>query len=428
MKYIDSLAFAKQMDQKDSIRSFKNKFFIPRKANRPSIYMAGNSLGLQPKLTRSLLIEELEDWATLGVEGHVGSRRPWIDYHRLTRKGLARLTGAKQNEVVAMGQLTTNLHLMLVSFYRPTKQRFKILIESGAFPSDVYAVVSQVRFHGFDPDVALVHISPKEGNLTLSTSDIIECIRDNDGAIAMVLLGAVQYYTGQFFNLREIAKAGQEAGAVVGFDLAHAIGNVPLSLHRDNIDFAVWCSYKYLNSGPGGLAGIFVHQKHHDNSDIPRFNGWWGSRASDRFQMLPDFVPAAGVDAWQVSNVPIFQAAAHLASLQLFGQTSMAVLRQKSIQLTGFLEFLLRRLDPAEEWFKIITPKNQSERGCQLSLLFTVNGRKVFNHLSVNGVIADWREPDVIRLAPVPLYNSFEDVFRLTQILKQCLGGRRRNS
>jgi kynureninase len=335
---------------------------------------------------------------------------------------LARLTGARQNEVVAMGQLTANLHLMLVSFYRPTRQRFKILIETGAFPSDVYAVESHVRYHGFDPQEAIVFAGPRNGEHTIATDDIVNLIQTNGGSIALVLIGAVQYYSGQFFNLVEITKAGHNAGAVVGFDLAHAIGNVTLSLHRDDVDFAVWCSYKYLNSGPGGLAGIYVHQKHHNNTSIPRFNGWWGNRASDRFQMLPEFVPAQGADAWQVSNVPILQAAAHLASLRLFDQTSMAALRTKSIRLTGFLEFLLRRLDPSESWFSIITPKHHNARGCQLSLRFKHTGRKLFTYMSNHGVIADWREPDVIRLAPVPMYNSFEEVFRLTEILKQGIG------
>jgi kynureninase len=319
-----------------------------------------------------------------------------------------------------MNQLTVNLHLMLVSFYHPTSKRYKILTEAGAFSSDQYAFESQIKFHGLDPEKTLVELKPREGEFTLRTEDILKAIKENADQLALVIFGGVQYYTGQFFDLKKITDAGHEAGAIVGFDLAHAAGNVPVNLHKNNVDFAVWCSYKYLNSGPGGIAGAFVHERH-ANSDRPRLAGWWGHNEKERFQMKKGFKPIAGIDGWQLSNVPVFQNAAHLASLEIFEEAGIKELRQKSILLTGYLDFLLRSIPSYGKDFIIITPENPEERGSQLSILMKKNGKKVFTRLTKAGVIADWREPDVIRVAPVALYNTFQEVFKFSEIFKQAL-------
>lgn len=420
MKFESSLAFAKSLDRKDSLKSFRSKFLIPKVNGKQSIYLIGNSLGLQPKTTKKFINEELEDWANLGGEGHEHSRRPWLYYHKFSKKVLAEIVGAKPSEVVAMNQLTVNLHLMLVSFYTPTPQRYKIITEAGAFSSDQYAFESQLKFHGLNPEDALIELKPREGEHTLRTEDIIETIEDHADDLALVIFGGVQYYTGQFFDLKKITEAGHKAGAIVGFDLAHAAGNVTVNLHDNNVDFAVWCSYKYLNSGPGAIAGAFVHE-HHANSDRPRFAGWWGHDEKERFQMKKGFKPMSGIDGWQLSNVPIFQSAAHLASLEIFKEAKINLLRKKSVLLTGYLEFLLKQIPGNETHFNIITPSNPSERGCQLSILMKQNGKKVFKKLTKAGVITDWREPEVIRVAPVPLYNTFEEIFTFTEIFKKAL-------
>jgi len=424
MKYINSLQFAKVMDREDPLRSFRNLFLMPKSHGKTSIYFTGNSLGLQPKTTAKFILEELKDWAVLGVEGHEHARRPWLYYHKFTKNALSKLVGAKPAEVVAMNQLTVNLHLMMVSFYRPTKHRYKILVEAGAFSSDQYALESHLRYCGFDPDDALVEIRPREGEHTLRTEDILASIALHGQQLSLILFGGVQYYTGQFFDIKRITEAGHHVGAVAGFDLAHAVGNVPLSLHEDKVDFAVWCSYKYLNSGPGAIAGVFVHSTHAHNFQLPRFAGWWGHDERERFDMRKGFKPMPGADGWQVSNVPVFQSAAHLAALKIFERTSLRTLRKKSLLLTGYLEFLLTGCDPHGEHFSLITPGNPAARGCQLSLLFKKRGRRVFNHLSNCGVMADWREPDVIRVAPVPLYNTFEEVFRFAEILRDGIADR----
>jgi len=421
MQYENSISFARRMDRNDPLRSFRNQFHIPKVNGKPALYFAGNSLGLQPRSTKKFLNDELDDWAALGVEGHLHARRPWLYYHKLSKKALARLVGAKTSEVVAMNQLTVNLHLMMVSFYQPDVKRFKIITEGGAFPSDQYALETQIRFHGFDPAEALIELTPRDGEHTLRTSDILAAIERHGDQAALILLGGVHYYTGQYFNLKKITEAGHQAGAVVGFDLAHAVGNVVLDLHRNAIDFAVWCSYKYLNSGPGAIAGAFVHEKHAQRFDLPRFAGWWGHNENERFQMKKGFKPMAGIDGWQLSNVPIFQSAAHLASLEIFQQAGIKNLRRKSLLLTGYLDFLLREIDSCENDFEIITPSVPEERGCQLSILFRKNGKKVFDRLTKAGIIADWREPDVIRVAPVPLYNRFEDVFLFAQKLRNSI-------
>lgn len=421
MKFVNSLAFAKSLDKKDSLRSFRTQFQIPKVNANTSIYLTGNSLGLQPKSTKKFVNEELEDWAKLGVEGHEHSRRPWLYYHKFSKKSLAKIVGAKPSEVVAMNQLTVNLHLMMVSFYRPTAQRFKIITESGAFSSDQYAFETQLQFHGLKTEDALIELKPRDGEFYLRTEDILNSIRENRENLALVIFGGVQYYTGQFFDISKITKAGHEAGAVVGFDLAHAAGNVELNLHKDDVDFAVWCSYKYLNSGPGAIAGAFVHERHARSFEIPRFAGWWGHNEGERFQMKKGFQPMAGVDGWQLSNFPILQGAAHLASMEIFDKAGMKNLVSKSKTLTGYLEFLLNDIDPEKKYFRILTPSNPKERGCQLSIFMLENGRKVFQKLTKAGIIADWREPNVIRVAPVPLYNSFEDVFRFAEVFRSSV-------
>ena len=419
MQFKNNLLFARAADRNDPLKNFRKEFLLPKIKKQTLIYLNGNSLGLQPRQTKQFLNQELKDWAQKGVEGHFSAHRPWLHYHKNSKKVLARLTGAKTSEVVAMNQLTINLHLMMVSFYRPSAKRFKIIIEAGAFPSDRYAVESQIRFHGLKPEDALITIGPRAGEHLIRTEDIITLIQQHGDGLALVMLGAVQYYTGQFFNIRAITQAAHGVGAIAGFDLAHAIGNVPLKLHDDQVDFAVWCSYKYLNAGPGGIAGAFVHERHGNNADLPRFQGWWGHLESERFLMKDDFIPMTGADGWQVSNFPVLAGAPQLAALDIFDRAAFTQVRRKSIQLTGYLEFLLKDILNTFPYFEIITPASSSERGCQLSVRFRKNGKTIFKKLHHAGVITDWREPDVIRVAPVPLYNTFEEVFRFCSILKK---------
>lgn len=421
MEFEESRAFARRSDREDPLRPYRSRFHIPRLDGKPAIYFTGNSLGLLPKAVKEMVFEELEDWAKLGVEGHFRARRPWVSYHKLTKKALAAISGAKPSEVVAMNQLTVNLHLLMVSFYRPSGKRFKILTEAGAFSSDQYVLESQLRFHGCHPGDSLIELKPRKGEWHLRTEDIILAIEQNAGDLALVFFGAVQYYTGQFFDIAKITAAGHSAGAIVGFDLAHAIGNVVLHLHEDDVDFAAWCSYKYLNSGPGAIAGAFVHERHAQSFDLPRFAGWWGHEEKARFEMNKGFRAMRGVDGWQLSNHPILLSAAHLVSLKIFEEAGMKTLRRKSEQLTGYLEFLLKRIDPGNRYYKILTPANPQERGCQLSVYMKRNGKRVFQSLSNAGIIADWREPDVIRLAPVPLYNSFEEVYTFGEVFRKAL-------
>jgi len=373
MNFENKLSFARNLDQQDPLASFRKKFIIPKHKGKPALYFVGNSLGLQPVKTRNFVNEELDDWAKLAVEGHFHGKRPWLYYHEFSKKALARIVGAKKEEVVAMNQLTVNLHLMMVSFYRPTKSRYKIIIESGAFSSDQYAVESQIKFHQFNPEETLVELKPRPGEFTLRTDDILHTIETVGDQLALVLLPGVQYYTGQFFEIRKITEAAHRVGAFAGFDLAHAAGNTPLTLHNDNVDFAVWCSYKYLNSGPGGIAGVFVHDRHKANFAIPRFAGWWGHLEKERFQMKKGFKPMSGADGWQLSNVPILASAAHLASLQTFEEAGMKKLRKKSVSLTGYLSYLLKQIDPHRQYFQVITPDNPSHRGCQISMLMKKN-------------------------------------------------------
>ncbi|MEM7108165.1 MAG: kynureninase [Bacteroidota bacterium] len=425
MNYQISRDFATQLDQNDPLRAFRDQFYIPKHDGEDCIYFTGNSLGLQPKTVKEFVDQELEDWRDFAVEGHFKAQnRPWFHYHKFSKETLSSLLGATPNEVVSMNNLTSNLHFMMVSFYRPDKDRFKIMIEGGAFPSDQYAVESQIKFHGYPYEEALVELHPREGEYTLRTEDIIHAIKAHESEVALVLLPGVQYFTGQWFDIEMITNAAHEVGAYVGFDLAHAIGNVPLQLHDHNVDFAVWCSYKYLNSGPGGVSGIFVHERLHADKDLPRFAGWWGHNENDRFQMQKGFKAMPGADGWQLSNVNVLGSAAHLASLAIFAEVGIQPLRKKSLLLTGYLEFLLDTLDHGK--VQLLTPTNPNERGCQLSILLR-QGPQIVEDLTSKGVTIDWREPHlpnesgVIRVAPVPLYNTFTDVFDFYHLLKTLL-------
>jgi len=422
MHFEDSLEFAISQDHYDPLREFRGRFLFPRYNDRDVLYFTGNSLGLQPRAAREYLVQELEDWKNLGVEGHFNAKNPWFSYHEPFGALLAPLVGALPTEVVAMGSLTNNLHLLMVSFYRPTKKRYKIICEQKSFPSDLYALDSQARFHGFDPANAVIGISPREGESWIRTEDILALIHKNRKELALVMMGGVNYYNGQLFDMETITKAAHEAGAYAGFDLAHAAGNVALSLHAWDVDFAAWCSYKYLNSGPGSVAGIFVHEKHH-TGNIPRFEGWWGTDARTRFMMNRTFAPFHTAEAWQLSNAPVLSMAAHRAALELFNEAGMDALTQKSRKLTGYLEFLVNRINEStgERQIRILTPDDPAQRGCQLSLEIEGRGKEVFSSISARGIVADWREPNVIRVAPVPLYNSFQDVFEFARSLKEAL-------
>ncbi|MEL6676209.1 MAG: kynureninase [Bacteroidota bacterium] len=415
-----SLAYAQKMDAQDPLAAFRTKFHLPIQENgAPYLYFTGNSLGLQPKKTAAALGQELQDWQNLGVEGHFHAKNPWMPYHEFLTESMAKVVGAKPLEVVVMNTLSVNLHLMMVSFYRPTQDRFKIIIESDAFPSDRYAVASQIRFHGFDPTEALVELRPREGEVLIREADIQALIEQHQESLALVMLGNPNYYTGQFFDMKKISAWAHDAGALVGFDCAHGAGNRPLNLHDSGADFAVWCTYKYLNAGPGSLGGCFVHERHAHDASLPRFEGWWGHNKSTRFGMRDDFEPIPGVEAWQLSNPPILSMAAIKASLEVFEEAGMDRLRAKSLQLTGFMEYLLAemKLDAVQ----VITPTKPAERGCQLSIQVKNADKSLFEAISRAGVIADWREPDVIRVAPVPLYNSFEDVYRFVEVLERCI-------
>ncbi len=406
--------FATAMDARDPLAHFRARFLIPKtKTGDDWIYLCGHSLGLQPKTVSCYLERELSEWAQLGVEGHFHARNPWMPYHRLLTQQTAALVGAEPAEVVVMNSLTVNLHLMMSSFYRPTTKRHKILIEGGAFPSDQYAVQSQIRFHGFDTTSSLLELTPRDGEFCMRDEDIESLIEREGDSIALILLGGVNYVTGQSFDMAGIAKAGQRKGCAVGFDLAHAVGNIPLSLHDWGPDFAVWCNYKYLNGGPGCVGGCFVHERHARAWDLPRFAGWWGHDETTRFQMGRDFHPIAGAEGWQLSNPPILALAALRASLEIFAEAGLERLRAKSVSLTGYMDFLLGQKTSPK--FSLITPREEQRRGAQLSIRLPGAGRKVCDQLAAAGVIGDWREPDTFRVAAVPLYNSYEDVHRFVR-------------
>jgi kynureninase len=408
--------YAREMDNADTLSGYRNRFLFPKHKGKDVVYFCGNSLGLQPKGAKEYYEQELNDWAAFGVEGHFQAKRPWFSYHKNFTQSLANIVGATTNEVVAMNSLTVNLHLLMLSFYKPSKQRYKIIMEAGAFPSDMYAMETQALFHGFDPADAIVEIAPRKGEHCIDHSDIEAAIQKHKNNLALVLFGGVNYYTGQYFDLKRIAELAHRVGALVGFDLAHAVGNKVMHLHDWDVDFACWCSYKYLNSGPGAVGGIFVHETHLKNKDTFRLAGWWGHDEKTRFKMKKGFKPMKTAESWQMSNAQVLNMAAHRASLDIFDELSMTDLANKSFELTNYAEFLLRKLTQLK--FDIITPDNPLERGCQLSLLFKSRGKEVFDHLQKNGVVADWREPNVIRIAPVPLYNSFQDVYTMYEILK----------
>lgn len=407
---------AKDMDDMDALHAFRERFIFPTHNDKPAIYFCGNSLGLQPSSTQYLFEQELKDWAKYGVEGHFQARNPWFSYHKQFSEPLSKIVGVLPSEVVAANTLTVNLHLLMISFYRPKGKRTKIIMEAGAFPSDQYAMETQVRMHDLDPEQEIIELKPRAGEHLLREEDIIDTILKTGDELAVVMMGGVNYYTGQYYPLQKITEAAHQVGAIAGFDLAHAVGNVPLKLHDWDVDFACWCSYKYLNSGPGGVGGIFVHERWGNDPKTFRLAGWWGNDEKDRFQMKKGFIPALGAASWQMSNAPVFNMVAHKASLDIFDKTSIEQLRAKSIKLTAYLEYLLSQITHLD--FTIITPKNPEQRGAQLSLLFGEHGKKVFEILTQSGVIADWREPNVIRVAPVPMYNSFVDVYRFYEILK----------
>ena len=418
----DFLSEAKKRDAQDPLSGFRDRFHMPRHGDGEVLYFTGNSLGLQPVEASAFIEGELEDWRKLGVEGHFHGRRPWVDYHSYAAEDLAHIVGAEPQEVVAMNALTVNLHLLLISFYRPEGRRTKLMIEQGAFPSDRYAALSQMRLHGIDPEDNLIELAPRQGEHTLRVEDIEARIAEEGDALACVMLCGVQYYTGQWMPMERITAAAHAAGATCGFDLAHAVGNVPMKLHDWNVDFACWCGYKYLNGGPGCTAGAFVHNRHANRPDLPRLEGWWGHSASRRFLMEPDFDLMPGAEGWQTSNAPVLNMAAMLASLAEFRKAGMDRLRTKSVAMTGFLERGIKSVAEATGAnLEILTPEAPEHRGCQISVVAHGHGKPLFDHLTKQGVVADWREPSVIRLAPVPLYNRFSDVARFLVILDEGL-------
>ena len=416
MNYKKTKEFAQILDNDDPLASYQSQFHFPyQRDGNKHIYLCGNSLGLQSKKTSDFVNQELEDWKNLGVEGHFHARNPWLPYHEFLSESYSKIIGAKATEVIAMNTLSVNLHLMLVSFYRPSKKRLKIIIEDDAFPSDIYAVESHISHHGLDPDKILIKLKPRRGEVALRTGDITKYIKENSSEIALIMLGGVNYYTGQVFDMQKITKVAKENKIIVGFDLAHAAGNIKLALHEWGVDFAVWCSYKYLNSGPGSVGGVFIHEKHHEKS-IPRFAGWWGHDKGSRFKMPDKFIPINTAEGWQLSNPPILSLAAVRASLLLFDEVGMENLIDKSKKLTSYLVFLMENL--SSNRISIITPE---ERGCQISIRVLNGNKQLFDEITTRGVIADWREPDVIRVAPVPLYNSYMDVFNFYKILEDIL-------
>ena len=419
MKFSTDEDFALQLDAEDPLRHFREKFHLPLgKDGKPVIYFAGNSLGLMPKSARQIVEEELDNWATLGVDAHHATGTPWYSYHEALREPTARLVGVKPLEVICMNSLTVNLHLMMATFYRPTNSRFKILMEEPAFPSDTYAIKTQIMHHGLDPQNGLILTRPRKGEFTIRTEDILDLIDKNADQLAVVMFGGANFFTGQLFDIKKITVAARKHGIVAGFDLAHAIGNVPVSLHDWNVDFAVWCSYKYLNAGPGAVAGAFVHERHATNTSLPRLAGWFGNDPNTRFRLHlePDFIPVPLADGWQISNPPIFSMAPLRASLAMFDEAGgMEPLRAKSVRLTSYLEFLLNQ--NASKRFTIITPKSRNERGCQLSIQAHEQPKELHKELIAADVKCDFREPNVIRVAPTPLYNTFHEVWRFAQLL-----------
>ena len=419
----NTLEFAQDSDRHDELSTYRDRFYIPKVNGKDAFYFTGNSLGLQPKNAQDYIQQEMDDWAKYGVEGHFEAKNPWVSYHQILSQPFAKLVGAHQDEVVAMNGLSVNLHLMMVSFYQPKGKRTKIICEAKAFPSDQYMLESQVKFHGLSPEDTIVEVVPRQGEHTIREEDILSAIDALGDELALVFWGGVNYYSGQVFDMAKITERAHQQGAYVGFDLAHGVGNIELKLHDWQVDFACWCSYKYLNSGPGSVSGVFVHQKHEDNSNLPRFAGWWGHDEERRFLMEKNFVPMKGAQGWQLSNAPVFAMAPCKASMDIFDEVGLSKLVEKSRKLTNFMAFVFNdissRYDNCD--LEIITPKDERFRGCQLSVLCHGQGKSMFEFITKEGVIADWREPNVIRLAPVPLYNTFEDVYQLGQIIEKAL-------
>lgn len=419
MNLQNTLDFAQQLDKEDPLAQYRNEFIFPKVNGKEVVYFVGNSLGLQPKSAKKYVDEVMSDWANLAVEGHFYAEKPWWDYQERFAEPLSKIVGAKPSEVAVMNTLTVNLHLLMVSFYRPTAERYKIICEEKAFPSDQYLLQSQVAHHGFSPEDAIIEIKRREGEHNIRLEDILTKIEEVGSELALVMIGGVNYYTGQVFDMKTITQKGHSVGAKVGWDLAHAAGNIKLELHNWGVDFAAWCSYKYMNSGPGNVSGIFIHEKHH-NSDLPRFAGWYGHNKERRFLMEPQFDPVKGAEGWQISNLPILSLAPYLASVDMFGKVGMDALIRKREKITAYLEFVLKEISKEIKGnFEIITPENPAERASQISVFLHGEGKELFNYLMKNGVITDWREPNVIRLAPVPLYCSYQDVYQFGQVLKQ---------
>ena len=419
--YQNTLEFAKQKDEQDELKEFRNKFHHPIINGKPVVYFTGNSLGLQPITAKEYIQVELEDWARWGVEGHFHGRNPWFSYHELLTDKMAKVVGAKPLETVVMGSLSTNVHLLMVSFYRPEGKRTKIICEAKAFPSDQYILETHVKHHGLNPEDTIIEISPREGEELIREEDILKAIEDTGDELALAMIGGVNYYTGQLFDMKTITRSGHKVGAKVGFDLAHAAGNINLQLHDWDIDFAAWCTYKYLNSGPGGVSGIFIHEKHATNKELVRFGGWWGQDKETRFLMEKGFDPIPTAEGWQHSNAPVMLMAPLNASLDLFEEAGMEAIGKKRDDLTAYLEFVINDIKSEKVDFELITPKDKTKRGAQLSIAAKGQGKKLFDTLTEKNVIADWREPNVIRIAPAPLYNSYEDCWKFGQILKESI-------
>jgi kynureninase len=422
-QFENTKVFARQLDKDDPLSKFRDRFYIPLILGKESIYFTGNSLGLQPKTAQEYVLNQMEDWANFGVEGHFHARHPWIKYHEMFPKQLALILGAKEEEIVVMNELTVNLHLLLITFYRPTKERYKIICEAKAFPSDQYALSSQAALHGLNPHEAIIEIKPREGEYIIRNEDIIATIEEHANEVAIVIIGGVNYYTGQVFDMKAIVAAAHAVGANCGFDLAHGAGNIELKLHDWNVDFACWCSYKYLNSGPGAVAGAFIHERHIADKSLLRLQGWWGTNKENRFKMKKEFDAIPTAEGWQISNSPILNMASHKASLDIFEEAGFKNILAKMKKLSAYLFYILNDINAScsQKMIEIITPQNENAHGCQVSILMLKNGKEIFESLKKNGVIVDWREPNVIRLAPAPLYNTFEDIFRFGEIIKNML-------
>lgn len=426
MNYINSLNFALDQDKKDPIQKYRKEFIFPSFTDSPVIYFTGNSLGLQPKSVKEAIKTELDDWGKWGVEGHFEAKTPWVSYHEILTEKASRIVGAKQKEVVITHSLTTNLHLLMISFYQPKGKRNKIICEKKAFPSDQYALQSQAKLHGFKPEDVIIEVGPRDGEHLIREEDIISKINEVGDELSMIMIGGANYYTGQVFDMPSITKAGHEVGAKVGFDLAHAAGNVKLELNKWGVDFAAWCSYKYLNSSPGGVSGLYINEKHVENNDLLRLAGWWGHNKEERFLMADEFEPIPTAESWQLSNAPVIGMAIHNASLSIFDEVGMDAIIEKRNSLTGYLEYIINDISSRYDSvnFEIITPSDKTKRGAQLSILAHGKGKDLFDYISKEGVVADWREPNVIRIAPAPLYNNFEDAFRFGQILEKALNNK----